>query len=173
MSEQTRSKRDYEWYKSLGLCVACHKQPVEPGHVYCLACLMERRGKHYNSSPETSQKHKQYLKELREKNRKNGICVVCGKNPVMPGKSYCVKCKEQSKHRAAKKRLKAGMMPRFMMGDGIRCYFCGKPSCGEKLCPECLARCQKQMLYARSFRSNEPNLFEQSCKKSYELNMQG
>ena len=167
--EKARKKRDYEWYKSLGLCVTCHKQKAESGHTQCLICMMDRRANPLHHSSEVLAKHKQYLKDLRERNRENGVCIVCGKRSAMQGKTYCDQCREKSKRCAEKKRRKIGILPRFMMGNGKLCYICGDPTINEsKLCAQCLERCREQMLYARQFRHAE-NYFEKQCKNNWKL----
>jgi len=168
MTESERKKREYEWYKSIGICVICHKVKAEPGHTQCLACMMARREKGDTHSKESKERHKEYLKKRRRENLKKGICVVCGKHKAMPGKTYCEFCKAKSRLREEKKRRELGIMPRAIMGTGNFCYFCGKPTNGKKICAECYEKCKNKMLYARSFK-REKNYFEKQCKNNFVL----
>lgn len=33
------NKSDYDFYKSIGICVRCHKNQAEPNRVMCLECI--------------------------------------------------------------------------------------------------------------------------------------
>lgn len=54
-------------------------------------------------------KHLDYYKAAaqrwRDKKRKAGLCVVCGKRPFVPGKELCLECRERIRKRSQENRI--------------------------------------------------------------------
>lgn len=157
------SSGTYHARRAMHRCTLCgEKLDPDDQHATCLVCRMDRRGKPDGHSAEAKARHAQWLKERREANRANGICVVCGRHPAKPGRTMCDLCLSKSRARQAKDRHARGAMPRVLM-DGIdRCTRCGasKEDNGHKVCDKCYPILRNAMLNARSQRT-EKNYFEQ------------
>lgn len=80
-----------------------------PGHVRCKACA-ERFEKWKRDYDPDHSKHKQYMKQLLDYRRTNGICLDCGKKAAN-GRVRCANCLRKSKEaeqvRRIKKRIRA------------------------------------------------------------------
>ncbi len=76
-----RNREAYQMRKENRLCVKCSK-PLEPGNnrVRCLSCT-RKLSRH--------DKQKVFEKPLRGD---NGICWMCNKNPIEPGRECCAEC---------------------------------------------------------------------------------
>lgn len=96
-----RNKESYDRRKELRLCVKCGK-PLESDNprVRCLRC---------------TRKLAMYEHKVTEKNRPpeqnfprgdNGICYICNRNPVIPGKSTCADCYPDARDRMLNARAK-------------------------------------------------------------------
>lgn len=74
-----RRKDDYHWYKSLGICVKCHKEPAADGHVLCKICNYDKQlyySCRYYDNPE---KFKAKSRAQRQKALDEHRCVACNK----------------------------------------------------------------------------------------------
>lgn len=63
---------------------------------------------------------RQINKQLRiqyQERKSKGICVRCGKKPVIIGEVTCLECK--------KLRRRKGAVQRISYGDGFHCVICG------------------------------------------------
>ena len=166
MSSNEYKRETYRWRKEHHICVSCGKNDAEEGKTQCTVCKMERREyqRTHKRGAESIQRHKEYLRNRREENRKNGICVVCGTRKVREGSSSCARCLSKTKERCANKRREQGIPTRDLMGKDGTCYFCGElVNEHEKICDSCYERCKNQMLYARSKRKTI-NYFEKQNK---------
>ncbi len=139
---------DYEWYKSIGLCVLCHKEKPAPGRVTCLNCLdrqsvyqaregvRERRRNHYIQNRDLILERN---KKRREEKKKTGICVYCSRQATHG--IYCYECflkTRKSQRKLAENRLKQrhekGLVREKWKENGL-CYLCGYPTLpGLKVC---------------------------------------
>lgn len=128
-------KEVYEWRKTKGICVACGNEKSEQGHVLCLTCRMDRREKKCPTAENKSEKNMKKYYELKSK----GICVACAKREVSKNHVFCELCLAQRRYKASKIRIKQGVLPRCLMGNGEYCSTCGKPveNKGKKLCNRC------------------------------------
>ena len=79
-----------EFYKKGGICTQCGQNWQEPGHVLCKACALKARARLKRCDPD-GVKHKEYLRELRRKRLKAGLCIDCAA-PAVDGKSRCKVC---------------------------------------------------------------------------------
>lgn len=82
MSALDYFRETYRWYKSHGICVACHRNPAENGQIRCAACR---------------EKNNACNARYRESRCAAGICYRCGKRPAIhPGKfSLCRECADK------------------------------------------------------------------------------
>lgn len=77
---------DYAYYKSIGVCPDCGKNPALPGKVHCAHCA-KTRGRHAKKHREA---HSKASRDFAKRRRGNGLCLVCGK-PSDNG-IYCKPC---------------------------------------------------------------------------------
>lgn len=87
-AKRAYNKKVYYTRKEAGLCTNCGK-PVEDGYSMCLACREHRRG---------YQNHNNYY--TRERRKKLGLCIICGKNPARERKTMCVYCSNRYAERS-------------------------------------------------------------------------
>lgn len=75
----------------------------------------------------------QIVQRHRDKNRRLGICTVCGKNPIISGdKNRCISCKGKAKDAQRKCKQKA-------IQEGLCISWCGnKAKIGYRYCDRCL-----------------------------------
>ncbi|MCM1221385.1 MAG: hypothetical protein NC548_43590 [Lachnospiraceae bacterium] len=142
-------KERYHWLKSKGICVHCGQEKAQKGTVLCRMCTINSSQysveRYHRKTPEQLEHYKEYQKEYQHMRRQKllaeGVCTRCGKRPARAGYKSCKICSAEDCKKHKEKRLEKGIMPRFIMGKGEYCYFCGKSGCnGEKVCPECRER---------------------------------
>lgn len=94
--ERRKYKKDtYYYYKEHHICVLCHKESADKGHVTCLACrldIRDRRRDYYyrkeeqkNLSAEQRKEKSDAMKRKREKWEESGLCTSCGKRKPQKG----------------------------------------------------------------------------------------
>lgn len=162
-----RSRERYYWLKSKGICVQCGCEKAEKKSVFCLECRANRRESQrnrYSNNPEIREKRNQYSMVNNPKRYaeciEKGLCVQCGKRPVKEGHRMCGICLAKHRKSSEEYRRKKGIMPRFLMGNGEYCYFCGKPGCnGRKTCEECRERQAAVLAKARLSISTEDHIW--------------
>lgn len=136
------AKERYKWLKAHGVCVQCGQQDAAPGRTRCLVCADKKnQGSiryHYEHREDLLVKKRVRSKALREERKAAGLCPICGKRKPKQGRVNCPYCTARINKKGEIRRRKAGVMPRYMMGNGEYCFRCGKPSYGEKLCPSCM-----------------------------------
>jgi hypothetical protein len=90
--DRQRSRDEYDWYKSHGICPRCRVKHGAPGGVYCEDCLVVKRKEmqkyfgDYNAAK---------CKERRERLKENGLCVYCSK-PAVPNRVLCASCAQKN-----------------------------------------------------------------------------
>ena len=80
----------YNWYKERGICTACGRTWVEPGHVRCKAC--EDKIRFYNDRDR--EKRKERKAAQRQERIEKGLCTECCKRPATEGMRMCPRCRE-------------------------------------------------------------------------------
>lgn len=120
-----------------GLCTCCGKVAPMEGHRLCEKCLKTKKESvlkpeyaeataRYRATEEYKQKMKAYSLERRRRLTAEGLCYICGKRPVAPGKRGCEECRARI---SEKRRLKKE--------EGL-CLNCGKKhEGGTTYCFEC------------------------------------
>ena len=130
------NKADYDFYKSIGICVRCHKRVAEPNKVMCFKCAdMERiKGKEKRKRNHESEKKRDLDKYYRLKEQ--GVCTYCKHEKAVPGKTKCKKCLAKIKAKWQAKRCEIDRSERCSYGI---CYICGKNPIlpGKGVCKEC------------------------------------
>lgn len=130
------SKADYDFYKSIGICVRCHKRIAEPNKVMCLECadkerMNAKKKRERNIDLEKKRDLDKYywLKSQR-------ICTYCKHEKAVPEKTKCKKCLAKIKARRKAKRCEIDRSERRSYGI---CYICGKNPIlpGKGVCKEC------------------------------------
>lgn len=116
-------KEEYDFYKSIGICVRCHKNASEPHKVMCIECADKER--EYSRKKRERNHDKIRNRDLDKYHRlkEQGICVYCKKRPAVPGKTKCAKCLAKIKSRRESQR--SGLARCERVSYGI-CYICGK-----------------------------------------------
>lgn len=130
------SKADYDFYKSIGICVRCHKWPAEPNKVMCLECadnekIHDRAKRQRNISyMKKNDLDKYYLL------KQQGICTYCKHEKAVSGKTKCAKCLAKIRTKRQSKRNDIDRSERCSYGI---CYICGKNPIlpGKGVCAEC------------------------------------
>lgn len=130
------SKTDYDFYKSIGICVRCHKRQVEPRRIMCYECMEKEREK-------CRSRHEKNIEIVRRRDldkyyflKQQGICTYCKHEKAIPGKTKCKKCLAKIKARRQAKRCDIDRSERRACGI---CYICGKNPVlpGKGVCEEC------------------------------------
>ena len=91
------TKADYDFYKSIGICVRCHKNMAEPNKIMCFECAdMERvRDKEKRKRNHESEKKRDLDKYYRLKEQ--GVCTYCKHEKAVSGKIYLKRGTRQQK----------------------------------------------------------------------------
>jgi len=130
------NKADYDFYKSIGICVRCHKRVAEPNKVMCFKCAdMERiKGKEKRKRNHESEKKRDLDKYYRLKEQ--GVCTYCKHEKAVPGKTKCKKCLVKIR---TKRQSKRHDIDRSERRSYSICYICGKNPIlpGKGVCKEC------------------------------------
>ena len=130
------TKADYDFYKSIGICVRCHKRVAAPNKVMCFKCAdMERiKGKEKRKRNHESEKKRDLDKYYRLKEQ--GVCTYCKHEKAVSGKTKCKKCLPKIKAKRQAKRCEIDRSERCSYGI---CYICGKNPIlpGKGVCKEC------------------------------------
>ena len=106
MNNHKKMCRDlYLYYSENGICVKCGQAFSLAGHVLCGDCTKKANMAQKKYDPDGSKKRTR-MKALREQRKAEGICAVCGKNPVEPPHVSCPKCLEIGRERELLKRIR-------------------------------------------------------------------
>ena len=85
---------DYQFYKGLGVCTQCKKNPIFGNESRCPEC------KAYQAEWMITHKNKkrdyEKTKERMNKRRKQGVCFKCG-GKLTDGYKTCIRCRERIK----------------------------------------------------------------------------
>lgn len=130
------TKADYDFYKSIRICVRCHKRAAEPNKVMCLECadnekIHDRAKRQRNISyMKKNDLDKYYLL------KQQGICTYCKHEKAVSGKTKCAKCLAKIRTKRQSKRNDIDRSERCSYGI---CYICGKNPIlpGKGVCKEC------------------------------------
>lgn len=150
-SERNRRLREeYQWYKSHGICVKCHQEDAIEGRIYCAYCRAYQRifYRYHKPKKEETSEHREkriaYLKAYNAKryreSKENHKCIRCGKSlPQGTTGTRCEWCRIKENNQHNEREHRKGVMPRYLMGNGVYCQICAKPieKAGEKLCDRC------------------------------------
>lgn len=145
MANSEYNKARYEWYKAHKICTKCGVNEACKGRTLCLECrfiAIERTQKCQKKSGEAYKEYqRQYQRELRQYRKENGLCQQCGR-PTQNGMVLCIEHNAKMRVKAENKRREQGIMPRWLMGKGEFCYFCGDKveNKGDKTCKACYER---------------------------------
>lgn len=148
-------KETYEWYKEHHICVRCGQRDADAGRTLCLECRFKEieRARKYKEKhlSAVTEYQREYMRQRRKYCKENQICIQCGK--PTNGASYCPMHTALRRQRSEDKRREEGVMPRYLMGNGEFCYFCGKTveNIGDKTCGKCHARQAKAGENARKY----------------------
>lgn len=139
--KQHESRKLLYWSrKERHLCVLCGKQDAYTlsGKIRCYDCSQKWNKRNREYTRNYSQSHKDKIKEYRDTLKKNGICVVCEKNPAVKGKTRCSVCATRQNFRQAQRNAERNPT----LPDGcLRCHHNPRKP-GFKVCE----RCYEQMI---------------------------
>ena len=132
---KARNKENYHYYKALGVCTKCGKEPAFHKYTLCAYCLERERDKrwtYYHKKAQQAdwmQSRRDIQKALRDKRIAAGICIYCGKRPGAPGHLHCDRCLARRRLRYAEKHP-----TNTERGRGL-CYHCDNPALpGKRTC---------------------------------------
>lgn len=129
-------KEEYDFYKSIGICVRCHKNPAEPNRVMCLECADKERETDRKKRRKNSEKIRVNDISRYHRLKEQGICTYCKRKPAISGKTKCEKClaKIRAKQNAARNDLMRSERVSYRI-----CYICGKNEIipGHGVCESC------------------------------------
>lgn len=90
-------KEEYDFYKSIGVCVDCKNEPAYGKQVVCVVCAVKRQDtqhKYYLAHKEAIRARENEQKRIKYKERKEKeLCPKCGKKKVTPGYKTCTLCR--------------------------------------------------------------------------------
>lgn len=129
-------KEEYDFYKSHGICVRCHKNAAEPNKVMCLECADKERDTDKSKRERNLQSMRSRDREKYHKLKEQGICVYCKKRPAILGKTKCSKCFAKIR---ARRDVNRSDIPRSEHVSYGICYICGKNNVipGHGVCENC------------------------------------
>jgi len=102
----------YYWLKEHGLCTKCGQNYAEAGHVTCKNCYKKQRDWVKRTDPDRS-KQRAREQARRERLRQAGLCLWCGKQKAVEGRSLCRQCKEKYNET----QIKYNIHQRTLKGD--------------------------------------------------------
>lgn len=151
MTQKDENRKNYLFYKSMGICPQCGINTHAPNRVRCEECLVKNSISRAKAiQKETSEKrytrqtnHKEYLKRMRAERKSQGLCIYCGK-PIAKGSSvFCLehKLKNQEKNDRRKSSILRSERPSYKL-----CYICGEAiEEDRKICPQCAENVTKNL----------------------------
>ena len=86
----------YAWLKEHGICVKCGQNYADAGHVTCVNCYKKYKEWRQRTDPDGSVQRERE-RSRRERLRAEGLCLWCGKNKAVNGRTLCVACKGKYK----------------------------------------------------------------------------
>lgn len=139
--------KDYDFYKSNGICPRCRVKNAFYNHVYCEDCLEKIALANIKfrdpKAKEYSMRYRDRNKKRYEERKKNGLCVRCGKpatNGTLCAYHYYKRKEQRKKYSSGRER---GEAFRKRIKNGL-CMYCGKPQVyGYKFCEEHLKERQE------------------------------
>lgn len=129
-------KEEYDFYKSQGICVRCHKNAAEPNRVMCLECADKERDNAKKKRAKDMIKVRSRDLDKYYKMKERGICVYCKKRQAVPGKTKCHQCLTKIRVKRDANRKDIARSERISYGI---CYICGKKNAmsGHGVCEDC------------------------------------
>lgn len=119
----TERAEEYQFYKSLKICVRCHKNQAEPNRVMCLECsgaesdrMKEKRK--YSDADKLKKKDMDKYYKLKQQ----GICTYCKHEKALQGRTKCQKCLSKIRNKRNSKKCDIARSERVSYG---LCYICG------------------------------------------------
>ena len=130
------SKAEYDFYKSIGICVRCHKNQAEPNRVMCLECIDKESDRSRDSRKRNISIARKRDLEKYYSLKEQGICTYCKHEKAVPGKTKCSKCLIKIR---TKRQAKLNDIPRSERMSYNICYVCGKKKTiqGKNVCEDC------------------------------------
>ena len=131
---------DHAFYKNLGLCVSCKKEPAEPNECYCFECKEYFRKWQQNYREKNRENYNTGLRERRKKTRElriaNGLCANCGKPLTNNDYLNCEACRAKRRKWYKKVEIPMSERPEYYI-----CVFCSEQAMpGYKVCKKCYDR---------------------------------
>lgn len=152
------NKEEYSFLKSIGLCPVCKRKNYSKRYVVCVDCR-EERAKYYKEKYKSEEcKQKKLSSDMKRynENKKNGICVSCGKNNAESGMVRCHICLEKNKIRNRKAYNKKVGMTQQDKNDNRICIRCNNPVYNDfKLCKEHYDALNSRNFKAKKYRHDD------------------
>lgn len=157
MCEPCSKRRNYAYYKLIGICPRCRKQKLYNGQKICVECCAKSTERAYQKYW-GDEKYREKVRSgaaMRSKRRyrirkDTGICYYCGNREAVKGHTLCKICMIAIRN---KQRLDIPRSERVSYG---LCYFCGEPLDREgRSCSKCADRCRVSLEKNRRGRNEE------------------
>ncbi len=154
MGYNEQRRKNYQYYKSRGICVKCGKDVAMEGMVVCPECGYKDMLRSYkyrnNMNEEQRNRIREWRNNKRSKNRTDGLCS-CGKPRDNEKYKLCKDCRAYHRNYKRKKSH-----PNMWMELGL-CRWCGGEVVeGYKYCAEHLEKIRAQT--EKNFRPNGVNI---------------
>lgn len=136
---------DYQFYKGIGVCAKCGKNPPKPNRAKCFDCLeKEAQNRRNRLLNETEDERKQRLERMRlynqrsrRKAKEDGKCINCKKPLSVNSECFCIDCRVKNQRKNDRKKDGIDRSERKQYG---RCYICNKVADKGRLCLDCYER---------------------------------
>lgn len=140
------NKENYNYYIENRICPMCKMNSLYGDERACPECLAKAAGRHkkYMEKIDIEKYRKyerEYFRKRRQEQKKNGICIMCGKRKIDNGYKSCGICRQKNRERQILRRKNKGIMSMYEKKIAKICVFCGgelKP--GYQVCENCYKR---------------------------------
>lgn len=131
-------KKDYDFYKSIGICVRCCKRQAEPNMIMCIECADREAERRRRDKADNAKLLSERDKDMQRYYalKKSGICTYCKHEKAIDGKTKCYNCLAKIR---SKRNARKGDIVRSEYISYGKCYTCGKEPVKENqgVCEAC------------------------------------
>ena len=93
--KRASARATYAWYREHGICVHCHQRNAVEGHSQCEVCREDARARWRKHRSEYNAMSRDSKRRSYTRNKEQGLCVRCGKEPAIAGQCMCAPCRDR------------------------------------------------------------------------------